>query len=164
MLGGRAAVDAVRIPPIRGMVEMLPRSLHPGEARGTEHARSAAANSAAAPVGMTRRGTENPRAARLPSCGVQAGTGRVRERRPPLTAAATKARKEEEARLIVLLLGKPGRRVGASHGAETGVLAGGAKFEGTCPFVQVILVRSEPAVRGCTQPSRSHGAEPECQL
>jgi hypothetical protein len=33
--------------------------------------------------------------------------------------------------------GKPRGWVGASQGAETGVLAGGAKFEGTCPFVQV---------------------------
>src|SRR5437899_5107511 len=35
--------------------------------------------------------------------------------------------------------GKPGRERGASEGAETGVLGGGAKFAGTCPLVQVIL-------------------------
>jgi hypothetical protein len=48
--------------------------------------------------------------------------------------------------------------------AAPGVLAGGAKFEGTCPFVQGILRASEPQVRGITHPSRSRGAEPECQL
>jgi hypothetical protein len=62
-------------------------------------------------------------------------------------------------------LRKPGRWVGASQGAETGGLAGGAKFEGTCPFVQAILGGSEPAARVApTHPSRSRGAEPECQL
>ena len=59
--------------------------------------------------------------------------------------------------------GKPGRERGASQGAETGVLGGGAKFAGTCPLVQVILAGASER-RGCTQPSGSRSAEPECQL
>ena len=59
--------------------------------------------------------------------------------------------------------GKPLGRVAASQGAETGVLDGGAKFAGTCPLVQVIIVGANER-RGFTQPSRSRGVEPECQM
>ena len=48
--------------------------------------------------------------------------------------------------------------------AETGVLARGAKFAGTCPLVQAILGGSEPEVMGIIHPSMIRGAEPECQL
>ena len=67
---------------------------------------------------------------------------------PPRKAGPTKARKAySQEWLCHGIGGKPRGWVGASQGAETSELDGGAKFEGTCPLVQGILGGAGPPAK-----------------
>jgi hypothetical protein len=140
------------------------RSCHGPSAPWPARPKTARKKKPATPVEMT----ENPRAAWLRS-GVRAGGRRRLQRQEKRTVRSDcaigefRVRRPARSRRYTGGRGKPRRRVGASQEAETRVLDGRAKFAGTCPLVQVILAGANER-RGLTQPSRSRGVEPECQM
>jgi hypothetical protein len=167
---GDGGLAAGRIFAICGMVEILPRFLRPSEALGTQKARSVAGAPRTArrknpatpvPSASLKAGgmTENSRAARLRRQALQ-----WQENAPASEGGRYKGERSAQSGVTVPQIGKTAGAGGRITEAETRVLGGAAKFEGTCPLVQVIIAGSQPQVRGLTHPSRMRGTEPECQL